>query len=50
MGSTVYLVNHPPYALPLEYGHSKQARGGMVRITVAEFDQFLTHAVGDLKQ
>lgn len=50
LGETIYLVNHLPYAVPLEYGHSKQAPVGMVRLTVTEFDQFLTRAVGDLKQ
>lgn len=37
MGGTVWLANGLPYALPLEYGHSKQAPAGMVRLTVAEF-------------
>lgn len=50
IGQTFYLVNHLPYAVPLEYGHSKQAPAGMVRLTLTEFDQFLTRAVGDLKQ
>jgi hypothetical protein len=36
-GQVIILVNNLPYAIPLEYGHSKQAPGGMVRITVAEF-------------
>lgn len=49
LGGTLYLVNHLPYGQPLEYGHSQQAPGGMVRITVAEFDQFITKAVGELK-
>ncbi|MGO4326737.1 HK97 gp10 family phage protein [Cupriavidus sp. 2TAF22] len=50
VGETVYLINHLPYAVPLEYGHSQQAPAGMVRITLTEFDQYLTRAVGDLKQ
>lgn len=50
VGETAYLVNHLPYAVPLEYGHSRQAPAGMVRITLAEFDQYLTRAVGELKK
>ncbi len=49
IGQTFYLVNHLSYAVPLEYGHSKQAPAGMVRLTLAEFDQYLTRAVGELK-
>lgn len=48
-GDTIYMVNNLPYAVPLEYGHSKQAPAGMVRLTVTEFDQFLTRAVGEVK-
>lgn len=33
---SVYLCNNLPYSIPLEYGHSKQAPGGMVRVTIAE--------------
>ena len=35
-GKVFYLTNNLPYIIPLEYGHSKQARNpnGMVRITV----------------
>lgn len=49
LGSKVYLLNHLPYAIPLEYGHSGQAPAGMVRTTVAEFGQFLNKAVGEVK-
>lgn len=31
----IYITNNLPYAVPLEYGHSKQGRG-MLRRTVAE--------------
>lgn len=31
---TIYLINNLPYARRLEYGWSKQAPGGMVRLTV----------------
>ena len=38
MGQTFYLTNNLPYSLKLEFGSSKQAPGGMVRLTAAEFD------------
>lgn len=34
VGQTIYLINNLPYAQKLEFGHSKQAPAGMVRITV----------------
>lgn len=37
VGITIYLVNNLPYAERLEFGWSKQAPAGMVRVTVAEF-------------
>jgi hypothetical protein len=49
VGGVIFLTNSLPYAQPLEYGHSKQAPGGMVRITVAEYEQYLANAVGSLK-
>ena len=36
-GNVVWLANNVPYIRALEYGHSKQAPEGMVRIAVAEF-------------
>lgn len=33
---SVYLTNSLPYAQRLEYGYSKQAPSGMVRVTLAE--------------
>ena len=33
LGQTLYLVNNLPYAMRLEYGYSKQAPAGMVRLT-----------------
>jgi hypothetical protein len=44
-GQTAYLLNNLPYAIPLEYGHSTQAPGGMVRITVARFQQIVLEAI-----
>jgi len=49
-GDTIYLTNSLPYAIPLEYGHSKQAPLGMVRLTVTEFQTFVQNAVKELPQ
>ena len=43
-GATIYLVNNLPYAVRLEYGWSKQAPAGMVRITAAEFQSIVDDA------
>ncbi|AZC17581.1 hypothetical protein [Pseudomonas sp. CMR5c] len=45
IGQTAYIVNNLPYAVPLEYGHSQQAPGGMVRITLARFQQIVDEAI-----
>lgn len=37
LGDVIYLSNSLPYALKLEGGSSKQAPGGMVGLTVLEF-------------
>lgn len=44
-GDTAFIVNNLPYAIPLEFGHSTQAPGGMVRITVARFQQIVQEAI-----
>ncbi|MGY2337974.1 hypothetical protein ACW9HW_01845 [Pseudomonas sp. SDO5532_S415] len=44
-GETAFIVNNLPYAIPLEFGHSTQAPGGMVRITVARFQQIVQEAI-----
>ncbi len=43
VGDVFYFTNNLPYAIPLEYGHSDQARNpdGMVRITVAQFQHIV---------
>lgn len=43
-GQTLWLCNNVPYARRLEFGHSKQAPAGMVRITVKEFKQMVEKA------
>jgi hypothetical protein len=44
-GDTAYITNSLPYAIPLEFGHSQQAPGGMVRITVTRFQQIVLEAI-----
>lgn len=44
-GETAFIVNNLPYAIPLEFGHSDQAPGGMVRVTVARFQQIVLEAI-----
>ena len=45
---TLYLANNLPYIVPLEYGYSKQSPGGMLRITVQEFQIAVKTAVNSL--
>jgi hypothetical protein len=44
-GQVAYIVNNLPYAIPLEYGHSTQAPSGMVRVTLARFQQIVQEAI-----
>lgn len=43
-GQKVFIANSLPYAIPLEYGHSKKAPRGMVRVTLAQFEQIVNTA------
>lgn len=36
LGDTIFIYNNVEYAIPLEYGHSKQAPAGVYRISVEE--------------
>ncbi|AKJ28838.1 HK97 gp10 family phage protein [Caldimonas brevitalea] len=45
VGGTVYLTNSLPYAHRLEYGWSKQAPQGMVRLTVQEYAEAIQKAL-----
>lgn len=47
-GQVLYAVNNLIYAIPLEYGHSKQAPNGMVRTTVAEFNAIVNKAAAEV--
>jgi hypothetical protein len=47
--SVIYIMNSLPYVREIEYeGHSSQAPAGMVRVTVADFQTFITNAVAEL--
>jgi hypothetical protein len=47
----ICITNSLPYALPVEYGHSGvQAPQGMVRVTVAEFNQYVDKAAAEVNQ
>lgn len=49
-GQTIYVTNSLPYSRALEFlGHSQQAPAGMVRVTVAEYGQYLQNVVASLK-
>jgi len=47
---SIWLMNNVPYAQRLEYGWSRQAPAGMVRLTVTEFQTFVDRAVQELPQ
>ncbi|WP_426817673.1 hypothetical protein ACP3TC_04995 [Winslowiella sp. 2C04] len=47
--TSVYFCNNVPYAYPLEFGHSKQAPGGMVRITAAEVQRYFDEAAREVQ-
>ena len=48
-GTVAYLANSLPYARRLEYGWSRQAPAGMVRITAREYQATLKAAVSATK-
>ncbi|GGA05605.1 hypothetical protein [Dyella caseinilytica] len=44
----IFIVNSLPYAVPIEYGHSGvQAPQGMVRVTIAEFQDYVAKAANE---
>jgi hypothetical protein len=45
IGGVAYLSNGLPYAKRLEYGYSKQAAAGMVRVSAAEFSDNVRRAL-----
>ncbi|MFD2235945.1 HK97 gp10 family phage protein [Aureimonas populi] len=49
-GQTIFLVNNLPYAQALEYGHSQQAPGGMVRLTAQRFTPIVDAVARELNK
>lgn len=47
--TSIYFTNNLSYAYPLEFGHSKQAPGGMVRITAQDFQKLFSEAVKEVR-
>ena len=45
-GSVFYMTNNLPYGERLEFGYSKQAPSGMVRVTLQEYSQILEIEAG----
>jgi hypothetical protein len=50
VGVVIYIVNNVPYAERLEFGWSKQAPSGVVRVTAAEFQGIVTDLASSLKK
>ncbi|WQI92401.1 hypothetical protein R5O97_06020 [Citrobacter freundii] len=47
--STIYFTNNLPYAQALENGHSNQAPGGMVGLTVLDAAQYFREAMNEVR-
>ncbi|MGF6595136.1 hypothetical protein [Pseudomonas sp. 2835] len=45
LGEVAFIVNNLPYAVALEYGHSTQAPTGMVRVTIADFQNIVSRVI-----
>ena len=48
-GQSVWLTNSMPYAQRLEYGWSKQAANGMVRLSVQNLENYMKKAAESIK-
>lgn len=48
-GRTIWITNSLPYAKKLEFGHSKQAPTGIVRLTVQNYAQAVAKAVAEVR-
>ena len=46
LGDMMYFYNHQPYAAKMEYGGSKKAPRGMVRVTLREIQAIVNEVVG----
>ena len=49
LGNSISLVNNLPYIVALEDGHSKQARGGMVKVVFSRLERILYNKIKALK-
>lgn len=50
IGDTLTMSNNLPYAVPIEYGHSKiKAPKGMVRVNITKFQKFVNAAARGIK-
>lgn len=48
-GQTIWILNNMPYAKRLEYGWSKQAPGGMVRLAVQNYSEAIKKAADKVR-
>lgn len=49
IGQVGYFVSNLPYAVPLEFGSSDQAPSGVVRLSVANWQKFVSRAARVVK-
>lgn len=49
LGSDISFVNNLPYIVALEDGHSRQARGGMVKVTFSRLERVLLNKIKALR-
>lgn len=50
LGGVLYFTNSLPYSRKLEYGHSKQAPAGVVRLNVQRFQQDIQAAIDEVNK
>lgn len=48
-GETIWIVNNVVYGPRLEHGWSKQAPSGFVRVSVANYQQYIADAIASVK-
>lgn len=49
-GDVITMVSNLPYSRRIEFGYSKQAPAGMVRISIAEFPQVVSKAASEVNK
>ena len=50
LGGVLYFTNSLPYSRKIEYGHSKQAPAGVVRLNVQRFEQDIKAAIAEVRK